>query len=121
MADGKVLSDSTRKFLANVLDDLIHAGIAEVVDGMMITIVLNIIDKQADKFIPDAIDSRLDEIALLCGEKKWVEAAEKAAILADEKIDVPYLDDEMERKAFVSVATTIVSLVELWISKKKKE
>ena len=119
MADGKVLSKSTIKFLSKVGADLIKAGIAEPVDGVAITILLNILNKQADKFVPDSMDSQINEIAVLCGEKKWDEAAEKAAILADQYIDVPFLDDEMERKAFISVANAIVSLIELWINKKK--
>ncbi len=118
MSDGKVLSKETKRFLAEVFDDLVNSGIAEIFDGTLILIALNVIDKQADKIIPDTMDAQLNEIALLCGEKKWKEAAEKAAIMADEKIDVPFLDDEMERKAFIAVADAIVSLVQLWISKK---
>lgn len=117
--DGKVLSKETKKFLADVFDDLIKAGIAEPIDGTLILIVLNVIDKQVDKVIPDSMDNSINEIAVLCGEKKWIEAAEKAAILADEQIDVPFIDDEIERKAFLAVANTIVSLIQLWINKKK--
>ena len=121
MADGKVFSKETKKFLVDAADAALKLPFyAEPFDGPFISWVINWIDAQGDKVIPDTLDPALNQVVMLCAEKKWDEASEVVGTTINELVDIPGLPEEVEQQIFVDAMKLIVRLVQVWVKGKKE-
>jgi len=106
MADKKGLLDrDEEKWLSKFLDDAIKLkGLAEVLDGAAIRVLVSTLDNiVAEKYIPEDWKNPLKELI------KLGKARDKAGIakLLESKVDIPFIDDDMELLAFTSVINFI--------------
>lgn len=118
--DGKVFSKETKDLIVKVADDVVKLpALIEPFDSMAFSILVNFIDKQGDKVIPDKFDGLINVTVALALNKQYEEAAAEAGSALDALIDIPYLDDEVEKLLFVDGAKFLVRLLQNWIEKKK--
>jgi len=118
--DGKVFSQETKDLIVKVADDVVKLpGWAEPFDGMAFKILVNFIDKQGDKVIPDKFDELINMAVALALNKQYEEAAAEAGAALDALVDIPYLDDDVEKLVFIDGAKFLVRLIQNWIEKKK--
>jgi len=120
MSDGIFLTKETKKFLSDVLCDTIKLkGIFKLIKRQIVNIALNLIDKYGDRYIPDRFDVKINEVAMLCGEKMWTEAAEIVGNVASGEIKIKG-DQSIKTRWFVNGAMFFASWIENWIEEKKK-
>ena len=119
--DGKFLSQETKKKIVKIGDELIVLNaVGEMVDGIALTFLVNYLDELGDKYIHDSYDTQINYVMTLALNEEFDEASKELATLLDAIIDIPYLNDEAEKMAFVTGFQFIVSLVKMYIEKKKK-
>ena len=118
--DGKVFSKETKDLVVSVIDDVVKVPVwAEPFDGIAFRVIINFIDKEGDKIIPDTFDANINAIIQKALSGGYEEAAAIAGEALDDLIDVPYLEDEIEKLVFVDGARFVVRLIQNWIEKKK--
>ncbi|ANS04917.1 hypothetical protein [uncultured Mediterranean phage] len=77
------------------------------------------INKTGSKYVPDEVDVYINNAIVKAYNKDWEGASEDVGIAADTLINIPAIDDEHERKLFVSIAQAIVNGVKTWIEDKR--
>jgi hypothetical protein len=127
--DGKFFNQETKDLIVKVGEDLIvgseiskNAVIAtgiEILDGPAIRLFVNYIDRLADQKIPDEFDATINETIKMAIAGDYEEATEAVGTLLDSIVDIPVLDDQLEKLLFVDGLKFIVRLIQNWIEKKK--
>jgi hypothetical protein len=127
--DGKFFTQETKDLIVKVGEDLIvgseiskNAVIAtgiEILDGPAIRLFVNYIDKLADQKIPDEFDAVINETIKMAIAGNYEEATEAIGTLIDSIVDIPVLDDQLEKLLFVDGLKFIARIILNWIEKKK--
>lgn len=121
MADGKIFTKQTKKFLSDVLcEEIKFKGFIKLIKRQIVNTALNLADKYGDKYIPDRFDPKIDEVAVLCGNGEWIEAAEVVGKVADGELNLPG-DKSTQTKMIVNGFMFGASIVLNWIENKKKQ
>ena len=119
----EVFSKSTASLLVRVITDAIKPHVVVLLRPLIkpaVGIGINVSNKFLGKFIPDEIDPLLNSAIQKANEGEWDSAAEDIGLAGNMLVDIPNVDDEHERKLFVSIAQAIVNGVKSWIENKKK-
>lgn len=127
--DGKFFTQETKDLIVKVGEDLIvgseiskNAAVAtgiEILDGPAIRLFVNYIDKLADQKIPDEFDAAINETIKMAIAGNYEEAIEAIGTLIDSIVDIPVLDDQLEKLLFVDGLKFIARIIQNWIEKKK--
>jgi hypothetical protein len=122
MADGKFFTKETKDLIVNVVDDAVKLGvIGELVDGLAARGLVNIVDHYGDKYVPDEYDATINEVATLALNGEYELAGGKAGELINDLVDIPMLDDSIEKLVFVDGLKFVVRLLQDYIEKKREQ
>ncbi len=109
-----ILTKELECLLAKQLDALVvlKNGILEALDGTAFKIALSTIDDNVADKIPEPWKTNLRAMLTdILEEKDYQEACTKAALLIDELIDIPGLDDDTEHMIFTGIFTVVAGLL----------
>lgn len=108
-----ILNPDQEKFLAKLMDEKVKFSnpLIEVVDGVAFKLAITLLDDNLLEKIPADWKNPISPIVDAAIEGRWNEVATAIANLADEKIDVPGIDDLSEKLLFHSVVGIIFSLL----------
>lgn len=113
MADGKVWTKETVDILVGFTYERIKAklpgwlkllGIVKPV----LRIALNMLNKYADKVIPDEVDVYINSGILKIKDGDYKGASDDFATAENTLVDIPFLDEQNEQKAFANVNMAII-------------
>ena len=124
MADGRVWTKSTTKLLVGIIGEAVKPKVPFLVRGLInpaIKIALKTSNTYLDRVIPDEIDGFVNDAIIKGYEGDWDNAAIDIGLAGDMLVDIPNLDDEHEKKLFVTIAQAIVQSVKTWIENKKNK
>lgn len=120
--NGKFFSEETKDMIVKVGDDLIKGNaIVEMADGPALRIVVNYLDKIGDKYVPDNFDTPINEAITAALNGQFEEAAGQIGITIDAIVDIPKVDDELEKLLFVDGLKFIARSIQVWIEKKLRD
>lgn len=113
MSDKGLLSKATEAKLAKSLDNLVEVGgIWEQIDGLAFRTFISIIDDTLGEKVPEPYKSEIQNLLIMIlDEEDYEQAIKRAFTFADECIDVPGIDDEMENLLFSGLANIIVAAI----------
>lgn len=118
--DGKFFSEETKDLIVSVGDDLIKGNaIVEMADGPALRIVVNYLDKLGDKHVPDNFDQPINDCIGLAMSGNFEEAAQMIGETIDKIVDIPKVNEELEKLLFVDGFKFIARSIQVWIEKKK--
>ena len=108
-----MLTNEQESFLAGLLDELIQFKnpILESMDKTVFKVLISVIDNNLIERIPEDWQNPLEPIldAAIAGD--WEGAADLIVTFANEKIDIPGLDELSEQMIFTAIAQLILGLI----------
>ena len=107
-----ILTKQQEKVLAGWVDDAIKLkGILELVDGYAARVIISIVDNTGLDKLPEELKSDLGELITAAMNKDVGLIKEKAALIIDNLIDIPGIDDEAEAILFEGAVKIIVGAI----------
>jgi len=118
-----LLSRAANSKIAEFADEkIVLKGWAETIDGPVIDQGLNFVDNTFGAKVPEPYQTEIREmIDHIVLDDDLVSAEEQLTNLMVLAIDVPWLDDENEKRLFSSLLNFIVSLLVFVLDKKKEK
>ncbi len=108
-----MLTNEQESFLANLLDETIQFKnpLLESMDSAIFKVLISVVDNNLVERIPQEWQNPLEPIidAAIAGD--WEGAADKIANFANEKIDIPGLDEISEQMIFTALVQLILGLI----------
>ena len=106
-------TNDQEKFLADLLDEKVQLkGVLEMADGMIFKLVISTLDNNLIEKIPDEWNNPIAPIIDAVIAKDWDQAAVLIASFADDKIDIPGIDDLSEKMIFSSVLALAAGIIQ---------
>lgn len=108
-----ILTPEQENFIAKLLDEKIKFKnpILESMDRMAFKAIITVIDNNLIDRIPEDWKNPLEPILDDAIAEKWEDAASKIATLANEKIDIPGLDEISEQLIFEAITKLVLGLI----------
>ena len=108
-----LLTKDQESFFANLLDDAIKFPnpILEALDKTAFKLIISAVDDNLADRIPEDWQNPLEPVIDAAMEERWEDAAELAAVLLNEKIDIPGIDEASEQAIFSGVLQLIVGAI----------
>lgn len=122
MSDGKIFTKETTDLIVKAISDGLSKKVPFFARPLLkpaVKIAVNTLSKYGDKVIPDKVDDLINEAITLGFAKDFDGAAEAIGEAGDMLVNIPGIDDEHEKKLFISIAQAIVNGIETWIKNKK--
>jgi len=122
MSDGKIWTKETTELLVDIAYDAFGKKVPFFLRGLVkpaLRMIIKLINEKADKVVPDKIDTFVNDAIVKASNKDFEGAATDIALAGDLLVDIPVLDNEQEKKLFITIATAIVQAVENWIASKR--
>jgi len=122
MSDGKIWTKETTELLVDIAYDAFGKKVPFFLRGLVkpaLRMAIKLINEKADKVVPDKIDTFVNDAIVKASNKDFEGAATDIALAGDLLVDIPVLDNEQEKKLFITIATAIVQAVENWIASKR--
>jgi len=113
MSDKGLLTKVVEEKLAASLDDLIKVGgVWESFDGIAFKLAISTLDDTLGEKVPEEYKVKIrDLISKIIEEEDYNTAVDMAFEFADELIDVPGLDDDMEAFIFEGMGKIAVAAI----------
>ena len=113
MKEKGLLTKQMQNKISEWIDEQVKLnGVFEVMDGVAIKLILSQLDDIFGEKIPEPYKSKLAEVINVVFEEKDKEKAIKLVLdFANEKIDIPYLDDDSEKLLFDGVYTILLTIL----------
>ena len=121
--ENQVWTDSTTKLLVDVITNAVKPKVKFLLRGLVrpaVKIAVKTANKYSAKIVPDKVDVYVNDAIIKANNGDWDAAAEQIGIAGDLLVDIPGVDDDHEKKLFVSIAQAIVNGVKSWIDNKKQ-
>ncbi len=108
-----LISPEGEEMLARLADEKVNwkNPIMESVDYRMFLIVIKTIDNNLLERVPEEWQSPLEPIIAAALNEEWELAGTLVADLANEKIDIPFLDEESEAMLFNAIISLVLGLI----------
>lgn len=108
-----LLTKEQEKFFAGLLDDaiLFPNPIVERLDKPAFKLIISAVDDNLAERIPEGWQSPLEPVIDAAMSGGWEEAGELAAILINEKVDIPGIDEESEQAIISGVIQLIIGAI----------
>lgn len=118
-----LISEAGHGLLGTLLDEAIpfKNPVLEAFDGKAFTIVIAVVDDNLIDKIPEDWKNPLEPIVDAAINSNWELAGTLAASMANEKIDIPGLDELSEQLIFSGVVQLIVGLIQGKVESVQKE
>lgn len=113
MSDKGLLTKVIEEKLSVALDDLVKVGgLWEHIDGLAFRTFISLMDDTLGEKVPEPYKSEIKELLVMIFEEEdYQEAVAQAFRFADECIDIPGIDDEMENLLFSGLASIVVAAI----------
>jgi hypothetical protein len=108
-----LFTDVQEDFLAELLDKKIPFGnpVLELADKLVFKTVISVVDNNVLEKIPVGWQNPLEPIIDAAIEEDWDEAGYLIAKLANQKLDIPGIDELSEQLIFNAIVSLILGLI----------
>jgi len=108
-----MLTEQQEQFIAGLLDKAItfKNPVLESLDGPSFKVLVSVIDNNLIERIPQEWQNPIEPIIDAAIAGQWEEAADKIAAFANEKIDIPGLDELSEQLIFNAILQLILGAI----------